>query len=117
MFKFLGKNWKWIVSMIGATVTTVFVIFNINEIRQFIQEYWFIFPILIVPAFSAGVFTNSFVIRGIIANARGSGRESYGVNFGEIAAMDITDKTRDNLWLHGVIFILSIAAIILLIIL
>jgi hypothetical protein len=117
MVKFLGKNWKWILSMISATVITVFVIFNVDDIRQFIQDYWFIFPILVIPAFSAGVFTNSFVIRAIIAAARGTGKDSYGVNFGEIAAIDITDKTRDNLWLHGVIFILSVAAIILLIIL
>jgi hypothetical protein len=114
MFKFLGKNWKWILSMISATVVTILLIFFIDNIREWIQSNWFIFPVLIIPAFSAGIFINSFTIRGIIAKARGSGRESYGVNFGEIAAMDITDKTRDSLWLHGIIFILSVAGIILL---
>lgn len=117
MFKFLGKNWKWILSMIVAVVLTVLVIFFITEIRAFIQANWFIFPVMMLPAFSAGIFVNSYTIRAIIARARSSGTESYGVNFGELAAMDITDKTRDSLWLHGILFILGIAGIILLIIL
>jgi len=117
MFDFLGKNWKWILSMIVATVVTVLVILFIEEIRKFIQDNWYIFPVMIIPAFSAGVFVNSYTIRAIIAKARSTGTESYGVNFGELAAMDITDKTRDSLWLHGILFILGIAGIILLIIL
>ena len=117
MFNFLGKNWKWILSMIVATVVTVLVILFLTEIESWIKGHWFIFPVMTIPAFSAGIFTNSFTIRTIIAKARSTGTESYGVNFGELAAMDITDKTRDSLLLHGILFILGIAGIILLIIL
>jgi hypothetical protein len=117
MFKFLGKNWKWILSMIFATVTTVLVILFINEIREWIQANWFIFPILMIPAFSAGVFMTSLTFRNIIAELRGGNKERFDINMGELAVMDIIDKSRDNLWLHGVLFILSISAIVLLIIL
>jgi hypothetical protein len=117
MFKFLGKNWAWILSIIFATVITILIIFNLEEIKVWIQDHWFIFPMLMIPAYSAGIFINSFTIRAIITAARGAGKESYGVNFGELAAIDITDKTRDSLWLHGGLVVLSISGIILLIIL
>jgi hypothetical protein len=117
MFKFLGKNWKWILSMIVATVTTVLIILFINQIREWIQAKWFIFPILMIPAFSAGVFTTSLTVRRIISDLRGGNKERFDINMGELAVIDITDKSRDNLWLHGVLFILSISAIVLLIIL
>lgn len=117
MLKFLGKNWKWILSMIIATVVTVLIIFFIDQIREWIQVNWFIFPILMVPAFSAGVFVTSLTFRNIIAELRGGNKERFDINMGELAVMDIIDKSRDNLWLHGVIFILSISAIVLLIIL
>jgi hypothetical protein len=117
MLKFLGKNWKWILSMIVATVATVLIILFLNEIRLWIQSNWFIFPILMIPAFSAGVFTTSLTFRGIIAELRGGNKERFDINMGELAVMDIIDKSRDNLWLHGVLFILSISAIVLLVIL
>jgi hypothetical protein len=117
MFKFLGKNWKWILSMIVATVATVLIILFLNEIRLWIQAHWFIFPILMIPAFSAGVFMTSLKFRSIIAELRGGNKERFDINMGELAVMDIIDKSRDNLWLHGVLFILSISAIVLLIIL
>jgi hypothetical protein len=117
MLNFLGKNWKWIVSMIVATVVTTLVIIFFNAIRDWIQDHWFIFPILTIPAFSAGVFSTSLTMRRIIAELRGGNKERFDINMGELAVIDITDKSRDNLWLHGVLFILSIAVIILLIIL
>jgi hypothetical protein len=117
MLKFLGKNWKWILSMIVATVSTVLIILFLNEIREWIQAHWFIFPILMIPAFSAGVFMTSLTFRGIIAELRGGNKERFDINMGELAVMDIIDKSRDNLWLHGVLFILSISAIVLLVIL
>jgi hypothetical protein len=117
MFKFLGKNWKWILSMIVATVSTVLIILFLQEIRLWIQGNWFIFPILMIPAFSAGVFMTSLTFRNIIAELRGGNKERFDINMGELAVMDIIDKSRDNLWLHGVLFILSISAIVLLIIL
>lgn len=117
MFKFLGTNWKWILSMIVATVSTVLIILFINEIRIWIQSNWFIFPILMIPAFSAGVFMTSITFRAIISELRGGNKERFDINMGELAVMDIIDKSRDNLWFHGVIFILSISAIVLLIIL
>lgn len=117
MLNFLGKNWKWILSMILATVVTILIILFINEIREWIQRYWFIFPILMIPAFSAGVFSTSLTMRRIIADLRGGNKERFDINMGELAVIDITDKSRDNLWLHGVLFILSISAIVLLIIL
>ena len=117
MLKFLGKNWKWILSMIVATIATVLIILFLNEIRLWIQSNWFIFPILMIPAFSAGVFTTSLTFRGIIAELRGGNKERFDINMGELAVMDIIDKSRDNLWLHGVLFILSISAIVLLVIL
>jgi Mg/Co/Ni transporter MgtE len=117
MLKFLGKNWKWILSMIIATVATILIILFIDEIRQWIQIHWFIFPILMVPAFSAGVFTTSLTFRNIIAGLRSGNKERFDINMGELAVIDITDKSRDNLWLHGVLFVLSISAIVLLIIL
>jgi hypothetical protein len=117
MPKFLGKNWKWILSMIVATVATVLIILFLNEIREWIEAHWFIFPILMIPAFSAGVFTTSLTFRTIIADLRGGNKERFDINMGELAVIDITDKSRDNLWLHGVLFVLSISAIVLLIIL
>jgi hypothetical protein len=117
MLKFLGKNWKWILSMIVATIATVLIILFLNEIRLWIQSNWFIFPILMIPAFSAGVFMTSLTFRGIIAELRGGNKERFDINMGELAVMDIIDKSRDNLWLHGVLFILSISAIVLLVIL
>lgn len=117
MIKFLGKNWKWIFSMIIATVATVLIIVFIEQIREWIQQHWFIFPVLMIPAFSAGVFTTSLTFRNIIAELRGGNKERFDINMGELAVIDITDKSRDNLWLHGVLFVLSISAIILLIIL
>lgn len=103
--------------MILATVVTVLVIVFFEAIKQFITDHWFIFPVMTIPAFSAGIFTNSFTIRSLISKARKTGHESYGVNFGELAALDITDKTRDSLWLHGILFILGVAVIVLLVIL
>jgi hypothetical protein len=117
MFKFLGKNWAWILFIIAAIVATISVIVYLEEIKVWIQAHWFIFPMLMIPSYSAGIFINSFTIRSIITQARGTGQQSYGVNFGELAAIDITDKTRDNLWLHGGLVVLSISGIILLIIL
>lgn len=117
MLKFLGKNWKWILSMIVATVVTVLVILFINQIREWIQANWFIFPILMIPAFSAGVFSTSLTFRRIIQELRGGNKERFDINMGELAVIDITDKSRDNLWLHGVLFVLSVSAIVLLIIL
>jgi hypothetical protein len=117
MIKFLGKNWKWILSMIAATVITVLISLFHATIRSWIDEHWFIFPILMIPAFSAGVFTTSLTFRKIISELRGGNKERFDINMGELAVIDITDKSRDNLWLHGVLFVLSISAIILLIIL
>jgi predicted membrane channel-forming protein YqfA (hemolysin III family) len=117
MLNFLGKNWKWILSMIAATVITTLVIIFYNTIREWIQANWFIFPIMTIPAFSAGVFATSLTMRRIISGLRSGNKERFDINMGELAVIDITDKSRDNLWLHGVLFILSIAVIILLIIL
>jgi hypothetical protein len=117
MLKFLGKNWKWIFSMILATVVTVLIIIFVQQIRLWIQAHWFIFPILMIPSFSAGVFTTSLTFRNIIAELRGGNKERFDINMGELAVIDITDKSRDNLWLHGVLFVLSISSIVLLIIL
>jgi hypothetical protein len=117
MLNFLGKNWKWILSMITATVITILIMIFHPLIKEWISDHWFIFPILIIPAFSAGVFMTSLTFRGIIAELRGGNKERFDINMGELAVMDIIDKSRDNLWLHGVLFILSISAIVLLIIL
>jgi hypothetical protein len=117
MLKFLGKNWKWILSMIVATVSTVLIILFLQEIKLWIQTNWFIFPILMVPAFSAGVFMTSITFRSIISELRGGNKERFDINMGELAVMDIIDKSRDNLWFHGVVFILSISGIVLLVIL
>jgi hypothetical protein len=117
MLKFLGKNWKWILSMIVATVSTVLIILFLEEIKLWIQANWFIFPILMVPAFSAGVFMTSITFRVIISELRGGNKERFDINMGELAVMDIIDKSRDNLWFHGVVFILSISGIVLLVIL
>jgi hypothetical protein len=117
MFNFLGKNWKWILSMIVATVSTILIILFLEEIRLWIQAHWFIFPVLMIPSFSAGVFMTSLTFRVIIAELRGGNKERFDINMGELAVMDIIDKSRDNLWLHGILFVLSISAIVLLIIL
>jgi len=120
MLNFLKRSWAWIALLIGAVVGTVLVITYLEPIRVFIQdiqENWYAFALMIVPAYSAGVFTDSFVIRKIIATARRTGKDSLGVNFGELAAIDITDKTRDNLWFNGILFILSSAVIVLIFVL
>jgi hypothetical protein len=117
MLNFLKKSWLWILLLVGVVVGTVLVITYLEQIRLFIQENWYAFALMIVPAYSAGIFTNSFVIRAIISSARKTGKDSLGVNFGELAAIDITDKTRDSLWLHGIIFILSAAAVVLIFVL
>ncbi len=117
MLDFLKRSWAWIALLIGVVVGTVLVITYLEPIRAFIQENWYAFALMIIPAYSAGVFTDSFIIRKIIATARKTGKDSLGVNFGELAAIDITDKTRDNLWFNGILFILSAAAIVLIFVL
>jgi hypothetical protein len=117
MLDFLKKSWGWIVLLVTVIVGTVLVITYLEPIRAFIQENWYGFALMTVPAYSAGVFTNSFIIRKIIATARKTGKDSLGVNFGELAAIDITDKTRDNLWFNGILFILSAAATVLIFVL
>ena len=117
MLDFLKRSWAWIALVIGVIVGTVLVITYLVPIRAFIQENWYAFALMVIPSYSAGVFTDSFIIRKIIATARKTGKDSLGVNFGELAAIDITDKTRDNLWFNGILFILSAAAIVLIFVL
>jgi hypothetical protein len=113
MLNFLKQKWLLILLLIGVVVATVLVITYLEQIEVFIRQNWYAFAFMVIPAYSAGIFTNSFVIRAIISNARKTGKDSLGVNFGELAAIDITDKTRDSLWFHAIIFILSTAAITL----
>lgn len=117
MLDFLKRSWAWIALIIGVIVGTVLVITYLEPIRVFIQENWYAFALMVIPAYSAGVFTDSFIIRKIISSARKTGKDSLGVNFGELAAIDITDKTRDNLWFNGILFILSAAVIVLIFVL
>jgi hypothetical protein len=117
MVIYLKSHWKSMLSIITSIVATVLIIIFLEQIRMWIQSKWFIFPILMIPAFSAGVFMTSLKFRAIIAELRGGNKERFDINMGELAVMDIIDKSRDNLWLHGVLFILSISAIVLLIIL
>jgi hypothetical protein len=117
MLNFLKQKWLLILLLIGVVVGTVLTITYLEQIEIFIEENWYAFAFMTIPAYSAGVFTNSFVIRAIISSARKTGKDSLGVNFGELAAIDITDKTRDSLWFHAILFILSAAAIILIFVL
>jgi uncharacterized membrane protein len=117
MVAYLKSHWKSMLAIITSIVVTVLIILFLEQIRLWIQSKWFIFPILMIPAFSAGVFTTSLTFRKIISTLRGGNKERFDINMGELAVIDITDKSRDNLWLHGVLFVLSISAIILLIIL
>jgi hypothetical protein len=117
MLNFLKQKWLLILLLIGVVVGTVLTITYLEQIEIFIEENWYAFAFMTIPAYSAGVFTNSFVIRAIISSARKTGKDSLGVNFGELAAIDITDKTRDSLWFHAILFILSTAAITLIFVL
>lgn len=89
----------------------------INQIVQawnsFVVANWYIFILLIIPAYAAGVFITSMRVKKIIRRAKKAG----GVNFGETASIEITDKTMSDMWLYGMIFFLTLGATIALVVL
>jgi hypothetical protein len=123
VFHYIRRKF-WIVIVIAIVAFLVYFFFSqvtafltntLTVIQSFVIAKWYVFILMIIPGAAFGVFYNSVKIRRIVKQIRQIHAENMmAINFGELVVVDVMDKTRDNMWIHGLILLASIAVIILL---
>lgn len=91
------------------------LLYNIGQTLQvFWQEFtkWYIIILTLTFSFSLGYFKCALLNKKIITKAKKSG----GVNFGEQASIEITDKTTTHMWFFGIAMFLTLGGAIALLI-